>query len=101
MLLCILAHDNDLKPIKNLKWLDYVEKSQETAYITGILLSIFVFIVSTARSHGYTVIFFAEIAEVMYPDKFLSARSHDVDVELLCKEEVDKSERSVAYYCRK
>ena len=59
MLLCILAHDNDLKPIKNLKWLDYVEESQETAYITGILLSIFVFIVSTFCFYWKVSVFFS------------------------------------------
>ena len=59
MLLCILAHDNDLKPIKNLKWLDYVEESQETAYITGILLSIFVFIVSTFCFYFKISVFFS------------------------------------------
>ena len=59
MLLCILAHDNDLKPIKNLKWLDYVEESQETAYITGILLSTFVFIVSTFCFYFKISVFFS------------------------------------------
>ena len=50
--------------------------------------SLFIFVISMTCTHGDAVVFLAKVAEVVQADKLLSTLGHQLDIELLGKEEV-------------